>query len=356
MIKKRVSFALLTCAFVFLVSSGILMITSDTPDWPQVKHEQGYDTLVRRSLEQYKEKGYTPPVSGSPYTTHGKYLHYQRGNEGEFASMGIPIQYDSMGIPMREYSGVKQYTPVLTAQHALSEYNEIVSGNETARDRFVQLCDFLIHSQGEDGAFRYWFKWRYYLTKETYNPGWISGMAQGQALSALSRAYLLTGQEKYLNSAKAAFKFLIIPKERGGPMVTLRDLAPSLDDFIFFEEYISTPANYTLNGYMFALIGIYDYIACLGKEGEVAVAQYYFDKGMETLVNILPYYDLRGFSCYDLGHYTFPGKPPHIGVGYHNVHIYLLQTLSSIYRDDRLTYYIDRWTKDVEDREKDIME
>lgn len=47
-------------------------------------------------------------------------------------------------------------------------------------------------------------------------PGWYSAMAQGQAMSLLVRAYLLTHDAKYLKAAVEAMKLFEISSEQGG--------------------------------------------------------------------------------------------------------------------------------------------
>src|SRR5690606_29452397 len=126
------------------------------------------------------------------------------------------------------------------SQYALTQYGIYISNrDEGAKHRFLAAVDRLLKMQDEEGAFRYNFAWKYYLTKEIYEPGWVSGMAQGQALSALSRAYYVTHDPKFIEAGNKALDFMIRPVEEGGTMTTLGDLHPSLTNYIFFEEYIS---------------------------------------------------------------------------------------------------------------------
>ncbi len=127
-------------------------------------------------------------------------------------------------------------------------------------------------------------------------------------------------------------------------MTTLADLDPNLSEFIFFEEYVSEPANYTLNGYISALLGLYDW-AHLPREFDVGqgIAKNYFNEGIETLRKILPYYDMGGISTYDLGYITFDVNQPNISPIYHGVHIYLLHAVHSITGDLIFKEYRDRW-------------
>lgn len=172
-------------------------------------------------------------------------------------------------------------------------------------------------------------------------------MDQGQALSVLARAYLVSNDERYLKAGDLALEYLIRPVSEGGVMDTLEDLDVSLKDNIIFEEYISEPASYTLNGFMFTLLGLYDWSeieAYRGKENNVS--NEYFKKGILTLKKILPYYDIGGFTAYDLGYITHKVKP-HVGVGYHAVHIYLLHALYTVTSDESLHEYEQLWASYV---------
>lgn len=174
-------------------------------------------------------------------------------------------------------------------------------------------------------------------------------MSQGQAISALTRAYVITEDERYLNAGIKAFDFLITPIEEGGTLTTLADLDPSLDTYIFLEEYISDPNGYTLNGYMFTLLGIYDLreLAELADLEDIELYGEYFNRSIESLTKLLPYYDIGGFSAYDLGHYTYE-KEPHVAFRYHMVHIYLLHALYTVTQEDTLKNYKDLWLSYIE--------
>lgn len=248
---------------------------------------------------------------------------------------------------MIRYGTQYYYNPVTIAQYALSLYGRLVNG-EAVYTEFIDAIEKLISLQDERGAFLYDFNWRYYLTGKTYKPGWVSGMAQGQALSALSRAFLVTNDIRYLEAGNRALEYLVTPVEDGGVMDTLKDLNESLEDYIIFEEYLSNPASYTLNGYMFTLLGLYDW-SNINQTNTYHQdkARNYFMKGNKTLIGILPYFDIGGFTAYDLGYITH-NKKPHIGVGYHAVHIELLHSLFSITNLEHYKYYENLWRSYVD--------
>lgn len=246
------------------------------------------------------------------------------------------------------YGGAFHYNPVTLAQYALTMHGRYTRGDHDALNSFLNASRKLLELQEQDGAFRYQFPYRYYLTGELLRPGWISGMAQGQAMSVFARAYLTTKDRQYLSAGNRALDFLLKPIQEGGPRSTLRDFDSNLSHLLFFEEYVSTPNNYTLNGYMFALLGLYDWSEIQRtRYGNVNQASRYFQKGIKTLNVLLPYYDIDGFTAYDLGHYVV-SKKPHILERYHVVHLSLLQALSSVTKSDEIADALCRWTNYVE--------
>lgn len=261
------------------------------------------------------------------------------------------MRFDSSGIAMVKMGNSFFYHPVRLAQDALKYYGSyIVTGDKEAIRVFLMVANKLLDIQENNGAVPYNFRWRYYLTKKDYEPGWVSGMAQGQVLSVFSRAFHITQDRKWLLACKKTFRFMITPKEKGGVLVDLCDLDPSLERYIFIEEYISTPNNYTLNGYMFALLGIYDLLKLYEEVNyNSTVVKYYWQEGIKTLKKILPLYDIGGMSSYDLGHYTFPDKMPHVAARYHHVHIALLKVLASIVDESDFNTTAEKWSMYVVD-------
>ncbi len=296
-------------------------------NWPALIYNADWVAKAKDYVATYQQR-WDFSQNVAMYSSFGPYLNYHMTKSHDH------LQKDPYGIPMVQNG--QHYNPVTISQYALTLHakGEI--------DSFLAATDFLLTLQDKTGAFRYNFSWTYYLTGEMYDPGWVSGMAQGQALSVLTRAYSLTGDEKYLAAGNLAFEFMLVPTSEGGVLTTLADIDPSLSQYLWIEEYVSSPANYTLNGYMFALLGLHDWSHYNPVAGD------YFGKGIESLVNILPYYDIGGFSCYDLGHLTFGGKPPHVGVKYHGVHIKLLHALHSITGNRWLQHFEHLWQSYIE--------
>lgn len=170
-------------------------------------------------------------------------------------------------------------------------------------------------------------------------------MAQGQALSCFMRAYEITKDPKYIEGGNRALKFLMLEKEKGGVRTNLRDLDPALREQIFYEEYVSTPNSYTLNGYIYTLLGLYDW-AILTADYPDKVgnnnAEWGFLEGVESLQYVIHLYDVGGFTNYDLGYMNFDVGPKLLP-GYHAIHIKLLHALHSITGIQRFKDFEELW-------------
>src|SRR5690606_37240548 len=101
------------------------------------------------------------------------------------------------------------YNPLIVAQFGLHEYGKYHLGEKSSLNKLIVLADWLIEVQDSDGAIRYDYNWKHYLNDEPYEKGWVSALAQGQALSLLARSYHLTKEPKYLDAGNKALEFLV---------------------------------------------------------------------------------------------------------------------------------------------------
>lgn len=83
--------------------------------------------------------------------------------------------------------------------------------------------------------------------------GWLSAMAQGHGMSVLVRAYLATGEINYLHNAELALNSFAVNASAGGVRNYVFDMYP------WYEEYPTRDGGtFVLNGFLYALIGLYD--------------------------------------------------------------------------------------------------
>jgi hypothetical protein len=294
-----------------------------------------YSEIVKGAVSSYKQNGFDYRPYLADYSALGPYLNWG------LADKPSPI-FDGDGIPLVKNGDALVYNPVTIAQYALREYAMYSNGDRAARSRFTKSAEKLLAMEEPDGSLPYKYGWDYYLTKQTFKPGWLSGMAQGQALSVYARALDVTRDSRYLDAGRRALTLMMKPIANGGTASTLVDLRRSWSSRPFIEEYIAQPYSYTLNGYMFALLGLYDW----SRADPSSRASSDFAAGLESLKTVLPLYDLKGFSAYDLGYINYRVQP-HTNAVYHMIHIYQLHALNSVAPDPVLAHWEKVWATDV---------
>lgn len=242
------------------------------------------------------------------------------------------IIYDNSGVPIVDYGytgGVfigEQRNPITISQQAFAYEKCYRNGNKSCMRLFLNSTDWLVENAVQYDNFTVWeydFPW----TKYNMTPPWRSGMAQGHGIQALSIAYNLTGDERYLKAARSALNSFYVEIEEGG--VTIKE-----KDGWWYEEYADEEGTNpkVLNGMIFALIGIHEYYKVTGDEN----AKYLFDKGIIALKNNLANYDAGGWSYYDSAG-NLASK------NYHQIHVEQLSYLYNITKDPTFKHYHDTW-------------
>ena len=195
-------------------------------------------------------------------------------------------------------------------------------------------------------------------------------MAQGHALSVLTRAFKHTNNQQYLEAASKAFQLFKHPiyseDNNAGDESTIDHRQQKgvsskfMEQFLWFEEYPTHPNTFVLNGFMYSLIGLYDFwhaVTMNSAQGlimddirsEGVAAGRLFLQGLKSLNAMLPFYDTGSGSVYDLRHVTMTGVEPKIARwDYHAVHINLLYLLSTINTEEVNTSLIESGQNPVE--------
>lgn len=168
-------------------------------------------------------------------------------------------------------------------------------------------------------------------------PGWLSSMGQGQAVSVLARAYHHSGgQLRYLESALAGLKPFRVPSWQGGVLATF------LNKYHWYEEYPTKPASFVLNGFIYSLLGLYD-LMIIAPTTQAREAEVLFDEGMASLKRMLTLFDMGSTTAYDLRHFTLGIAPNLARWDYHAAHVNQLLLLSSIDSDEIFKQTAERW-------------
>ena len=242
--------------------------------------------------------------------------------------------YDSAGIPMLDYHGRigLQYNPIAIAQWGLGNYNLFLRTHDEARKRkFLAasdwLCGHLEPNRFGIGVWNHHFDWEY---RTPLKAPWYSGLAQGQGISLLVRAYRETGNRVYLETADRAFTSFLKPTDEGGVI--------SCDErgAVWIEEYIVSPPTHILNGFLWAAWGVYDYYLASQNNS----AQSLFASAVHTLRDNLDRYDLGFWSLYELSGTRLPMVA---SAFYHRLHVVQLRIMNGLTGDEIFARYADRW-------------
>jgi heparosan-N-sulfate-glucuronate 5-epimerase len=260
-----------------------------------------------------------------------------------FEKANYSDHYDSAGIPMLDYRGRigLQYNPIAIAQWGLGNCNLYLRTQADANRRAflaasTWLCDHLESNSFGLSVWNHHFDWDY---RSRLRSPWYSGLAQGQGISLLVRAYRATREAAFLNAAERSFQSFLKPLAEGGVSYT--------DDSgdLWFEEYIVSPPTHILNGFIWAAWGVYDYFLATGD----ATAKTLFDRSIRTLCNNLEHYDLGFWSLYEQSGTRLPMVASPF---YHRLHIVQLRVLYRISGEHLFREFADRWEAYCSSRSK----
>ena len=154
-------------------------------------------------------------------------------------------------------------------------------------NRLRTLLDELVAIASRRGRFT---TWEYWFTFGGGRPPWMSAMAQGTAIQALSRASVLLEDPSYLRVARQAIRAFSTRYPVG-----VR--ARGRDGGNHYLIYSFSPGLRVLNAFTQTLNGLYDY----GTIAQHARAMELFEKGERSLRAELPSYDTGAWTLYSLG-------------------------------------------------------
>jgi len=237
--------------------------------------------------------------------------------------------FDENGIPLNHLYPASggSYNPITVCQYGLFHFNKFAdSGDPSARATFLAQADWLMQT-AQPGA-NHSSVWPYRFDLPFYNitAPWISGMAQGEALSVLVRAFSVSQEKAYLALAHNAWNIFAVTVDQGGVMSRFPDGSPVV------EEYPSRGAvTAVLNGFIFAIFGVYDYWKFTGNEE----AGRLFGQLIQSLADNLHRYDSGYWSFYEL-------KSPQrlASQAYHRLHVEQLKKLADIASTPQFSQYL----------------
>jgi len=253
------------------------------------------------------------------------------------------IVYDKNGIPMNPtYIDVKEkdyvYFPLTIGQVGLAVFHSYLkTKSESDKNRFLKFPEWFYNNAIKDerlGTF-----WLTDVPLPQYkNPGpWQSAFVQGRAISNLLRGYQITGEKKYAAMAEDALPIFTFPVSEGG-VTSFTKYGP------FYEEYTAKVPTLVLNGMIFAMCGVTDFIRVF-PENELA--QKLYKEGIETLQNSLPDFDLGYWSKYNLCQADWYPKNDPATITYQHLHVTQLNMLYKLTNEKIFKEYAEKFKKQI---------
>ena len=253
----------------------------------------------------------------------------------DFSSkISYPGVFSKDGIPLYSFQGRDLIVhPTVVTQYAFGVFENLFRNNFNdydLKDKFLRIAEWLYHNSTDVKGGKGW------LINIEYNPEyrldnpWISAMAQGQAISVLTRSSQLFEDEKYGAIAEQALEPFNFEVKAGG-------LVNYFNSIPVYEE-CPTPHKpmVVLNGFIFALFGLYDLHLYNGNKA----AKLLFDNGIDSLVKILPYFDIKNWTQYYL--FDYPNKY-YSSFTYHILVTEQLKALYYITGDNNILKYYEKW-------------
>lgn len=252
--------------------------------------------------------------------------------------------FDSEGIPLnRPYVDVEgvglHYYPISIGQYALALWNNYIHRGEST-DGFMRIAQWFEKTAVVDeilGA--YWLTEVPKPEYRLYRP-WKSAFAQSRGISVLLRAWQHTGRDEYFHLASLALRPFLYDISEGGVSV---DRARGKT---FYEEYAADVPTRVLDGHIFSLFGLFDYMRATRTLGisEHNQARDLFYEGVEgLLIQLEEHYDMGWWLRYNrCALEGYPNDDP-CTVGYLKLITAQLRILHAMTDDERLI----RWHRRI---------
>lgn len=208
--------------------------------------------------------------------------------------------------------------PISVFQYGLGSYDlYLLTNDEKYLIAFQNMVQWALDNQSENGSWNNFF----YIYPDTP----YSSMAQGEGVSLLLRAYQESKNTRYLECAKRALDFMLLPIEKGG---TTRY---QNGDVIFMEYTHKSPV---LNGWIFSIFGLFDYYQLTKDEHYLEI----LNQTLVTLDKKIKDFDNNYWSLYDLNNNITSSF-------YHNLHIAQLKVMYDIFQSQEIFIYLTKWEK-----------
>lgn len=239
-------------------------------------------------------------------------------NGKHLLSLKVAPGSDSNGIVYKVVNGRRVYSPGNLASDGIRYLDGYVrTGDPAYLDRAVVRAKKLSSLSRLSGGARY-FPYMYDYATEKLKAPWYSAYSQGFALSLFVRLYRVTGVQVWADRARETAMSL-----RRLGRVTKPWVAYVVNRRLWLEEYPSATPTHVLNGFNFALFGLYDYERLTRDPATRDLLR----GALRTIRSFgTTFRVVGGISYYDLVHRTRHAK-------YHLIHTWQLRSLAAISGD-----------------------
>lgn len=164
------------------------------------------------------------------------------------------LMFNKAGIAVKRYDvRLNYYNPVITSWYGLVCYNHyILKNNVPSLSLFWKQVQSL-EAWGEQKGDCFWLYNKVKIPGWPMEPPWPSGLTQALALSVFLRAWKESGDAKWKRLSQQVFHTFSVGTQQGG---VLSDRHGEK----WIEEYPAPADDRVLNGFLFSLIAIYEYI------------------------------------------------------------------------------------------------
>ena len=222
----------------------------------------------------------------------------------------------------------RQYNPLSIAQYGLGHYNLYLKDKDKKHLAVAQIqADWLVNNLEKNDAnlfvWKHKFPWHY---KQHLESGWYSAHSQGTGISLLLRIYQETNDDKYIEACHRAFLSMNVDMKNGGVKYT------DENNNVWLEEYVINPPTHIINGFLWALWGVWDYYVFTKDERALKL----FNDCVATLKKNLPIYDAGFWSLYDLSKQAMKMVASEF---YHSLHIVQLKIMFILTGEQIFDFY-----------------
>lgn len=238
---------------------------------------------------------------------------------GYYNDLTEKVTKDKSDILVPKYyvdTGEEIYFSIGIFQYGLAAYDlYLKTKEEVYKNKLLACADWAVENQQEDGG---WDTFTYATPEHPY-----SSMAQGEGISMLIRAHIVTKDERYMTAIYKAKEFMLKPIATGG-------VTEYQDNSVYLFECTQDPL--ILNGWIFSLWGLYDYCKYISDD----TVKKTLDATLNSLKSKLPEFDIKYWSKYEDGKRI-------CSPFYHKLHIAQLTVMYDLFGDEIYKEYANKW-------------